>query len=330
MPRWAMIRRVMLAAPSDTATLVDIARDSIYAWNSGRRDQLLEPAYWRLDVYPNFNKAGAQAEIDEQILDNSDILIGIFKHRLGTPTQGAPSGTAHEILKHVERGGTAMVYFSKEAVPQDADRKEYDRLQEFKAQCQEKGVIGEFEDPRLFGDLLKSNLTQLYSRYELTSAIKLSALQEYFETKAKGLAQYDKPEFRFGDDLFFDGTAELWCVTYRPTLADDANPFNWWEELKPFQVKAQSLYKSHIFEEMGRNYIHAFKFYLRVPNTREELQQYRNALATADVIVTGKGSPDPVDPKWWRIWFFHPEGFVHPYSARSYLANHSLVDLSWF
>jgi hypothetical protein len=45
--------------------------------------------------------------------------------------------------------------------------------------------------------------------------------------------------------------------------------------------------------------------------------------------VTGKGSVDADDPDWWRIWFFHPEGFVHPYSARSYLANHSLVDLSW-
>jgi hypothetical protein len=291
---------------------------------------MLEPVHWKSDVYPNFNPEGGQPEIDAQILDNSDILIGIFRHRLGTPTKDAPSGTAHEILKHVAKGGTVMAYFSKEPVPQNADFAEYQRLQEFKKECQKQGVMGEFQDMASFGQTLKSDLSRFSNRYALTSSMRLNAFQQYFARKDWGeIIRRDRPDFNFLDLPIFDGKAELWCVTFRPNPDDSSNPYNWWQQLRPFQIKDTRLEKADIYKAMEENYLHGFKFYLRVPNTIESLREYRNALATADVIVTGKGSVDPEDPNWWRIWFFHPEGFVHPYSARSYLANHSLVDLSW-
>ena len=332
MARWAIIRRVMLATPGDTADLVDAARQSIYGWNS-ESDALgwmLEPVHWKSDVYPNFNPEGGQPEIDAQILQDSDILVGIFRHRLGTPTKDAPSGTAHEILKHVANGGTVMAYFSKEAVPQNADFAEYQRLQDFKKECQKQGVMGEFQDPASFGQTLKSDLRKFSNRYELTSTVRLNAFRKYFARRNWGeIIRNDRPDFNFHALPISDGKAELWCVTFRPNPDDSSNPYSWWQPLRPFRIKNTRLEKAEIYKAMEENYIHGFKFYLRVPNTQESLREYRNALATADVIVTGKGSVDADDPDWWRIWFFHPEGFVHPYSARSYLANHSLVDLSW-
>src|SRR5262249_25126301 len=155
----------------------------------------------------------------------------------------------------------------------------------------------------------------------VTSTVRLNAFRKYFARRNWGeIIRNDRPDFNFHALPIFDGKAELWCVTFRPNPDDSSNPYNWWQPLKPFQIKDTRLEKADIYKAMEENYLHGFKFYLRVPNTIESLREYRNALATADVIVTGKGSVDPEDPNWCRIWFFHPEGFVHPYSARSYLA----------
>jgi hypothetical protein len=50
--------------------------------------------------------------INRQLLDEADIVVGIFGTRVGTRTEKYVSGTVEEIKRHVAAGKTAKVYFS--------------------------------------------------------------------------------------------------------------------------------------------------------------------------------------------------------------------------
>lgn len=327
MARWAIIRRVMLATPGDTRDLVEVALQSIHGWNDARSQsiEMLEPVHWKKNTYPAFNAGGGQAEINTQILEASDIVVGIFRHRLGTPTNGFPSGAAEEILKHVDGKRPAMVYFSNEPLPQSANRDEFERLKAFKNQLQPRGLVGDFDDPASFGKKLSDDLTKLSTRYPLNSITKLSALRQ----QAVGTVEAARSEigkFRFGQikiDNVDEGVA-FRCMTFRPYAGSMSDPFGWWKLVNTFDIKFPDVEKLEIYRKM-EDITDSFKFILRVPIRQRA--KYTTRLINANVVVTGV-NPDTEDAAWSRIWFLHPEGFIHPYAARPYLANHSLVDLS--
>lgn len=327
MPRWAIIRRVMIGAPGDTKDLVEVALRSIYGWNDARSQSLemLEPVFWKKNTYPAFNPGGGQVETNTQILEDSDIVVGIFRHRLGTPTDGFASGTADEILTHVDSNRPAMVYFSNEPLPRDADLEEFKNLNAFRTQLQLKGLMGDFDDPHSFGRKLSDDLTKISTRYPLNSITKLSALQQQ-AVHAFEIARGEIGKFRF-EQIKVDNEdvgVALRCMTFRPYPGSMSEPFDWWRDLNTFDFNFPDIDKSEIYRKM-ENITDSFKFVLRVPI--EQREKYTTRLVRANVVVTGM-NPDPEDAAFVRIWFLHPDGFIHPYAARPYLANHSLVDLS--
>jgi hypothetical protein len=66
---------------------------------------------WETDVAPEMG-APAQSIIDRQILNDADLLVGIFWTRIGTPTASYASGAVEEIEEHLKAGRPAMLYFS--------------------------------------------------------------------------------------------------------------------------------------------------------------------------------------------------------------------------
>lgn len=55
---------------------------------------------WETDASPGLHLKGPQGLIDDAMaLEDADVVVGIFWNRLGTPTQTAKSGTAHELLR---------------------------------------------------------------------------------------------------------------------------------------------------------------------------------------------------------------------------------------
>ncbi len=53
---------------------------------------------WDTDASPTFDPLGPQGSIDEVLrIDSCDLVIGIFWHRLGTPTADGRTGTEHEL-----------------------------------------------------------------------------------------------------------------------------------------------------------------------------------------------------------------------------------------
>jgi hypothetical protein len=114
MPYTATVLPVMIASPGDVREYRTVARDVISEWNhihSETHKTVMLPVGWDTHSSPELG-ASPQDLINDRVLEDCDLLIGIFWTRLGSPTTRAPSGTVEEIQRHVRAGKPAMVYFS--------------------------------------------------------------------------------------------------------------------------------------------------------------------------------------------------------------------------
>lgn len=76
-------------------------------WNAHRAAAaqiLLRPRRWEIASVPISGQGDAQSVINSQLVDQSDIVIAIFYHRLGSATARAVSGTAEEIQRALDLG----------------------------------------------------------------------------------------------------------------------------------------------------------------------------------------------------------------------------------
>ena len=94
--------------------------------------------------------------INEQIGDY-DIFVGIMKHKFGSPTLYADSGTEEEFNRaydNYKNDGTCknlMLFFNKENLSQDADFNQFQRVLDFKKKLPSKGILyREYENDGYF------------------------------------------------------------------------------------------------------------------------------------------------------------------------------------
>jgi hypothetical protein len=141
---------VMVASPSDAAEERAVVRQVLAEWNDlnalNERIVLL-PLMWESHSAPIL--AGRpQQIINDTILIHADIVVGILKGKIGSPTGKARSGTLEEIQEHHKLGKPVMVYFASEVTSIDArQRKEVER---FKAWAMKEGLIGTFSSAEDF------------------------------------------------------------------------------------------------------------------------------------------------------------------------------------
>lgn len=151
----ATVVPIMIASPGDVYEEREVARDVIHTWNyinSMASGAVLLPVGWETHSSPELG-ARAQELINERVLKNCDLLVGIFWTRIGTPTGEAVSGTVEEIEKHIAVGKPAMLYFSSKPVaPQSFKPQQYQTLTEFKEHCLDRGLVEEFDNLPDFKD----------------------------------------------------------------------------------------------------------------------------------------------------------------------------------
>ena len=152
---------VMIASPGDVRAERDIVREIIHEWNAANaiaREVILIPVGWETHSAPDL--AGRPQEIiNERLLKDCDLLVGIFWTKLGTPTGKAASGTVEEIQEHLDAGKPAMVYFSSAPVaPQVLDPEQFAKLQEFQEWCKQRGLIEMFDNTEDFRRKFASQL----------------------------------------------------------------------------------------------------------------------------------------------------------------------------
>ncbi|RIS61417.1 hypothetical protein [Mycobacteroides abscessus] len=142
----AHVLKVLIASPGDTRRERDAIEHALYGWNSARaeREQIqLAPWRWETNAVPELG-GSAQDIIDRQAVESCDVVIATFNSRLGTATDDAVSGTAHEIIKAHQAGKPVHVYFSTEPLPRDTRPDELQRLKDFQARLQSEGLLGDY------------------------------------------------------------------------------------------------------------------------------------------------------------------------------------------
>ncbi len=149
MPFAATVLRVMIASPGDVSAERAVVREVVNDWNStngSHRNTMLMAIGWETDVAPEMGDT-PQRIIDKRILKETDLLVGVFWTRLGTPTATYASGAVEEIEEHLKAGKPAMLYFSSAPAALDSvDQAQYSALKAFRDSCRTRGLYETYAD----------------------------------------------------------------------------------------------------------------------------------------------------------------------------------------
>lgn len=189
---------VLIASPSDTSDERDRVERAIHDWNAlhaAEQRAVLLPRRWERDAHAAMGSS-PQAIVNAQIVDRSQILIGVFWTRLGTPTDEAKSGTAEEIGRFMVAGKPVHLYFSdRPATPTIIDTDQLDVLKDYKQELSSQGLLGEFSDSE---ELARQVTVALTNDVRQLGGIETGAVQpliveppriEIQQTKSKGSAE---------------------------------------------------------------------------------------------------------------------------------------------
>ena len=91
----------------------------------------------------------------------------MFWTRIGTPTGDHESGTLEEIKEHIDAGKPAMICFSSQPVPMDSvEIEQYNKLNEFKKDCFNKGLVTTYDSLDAFKTAINDSLIRRVNNKE--------------------------------------------------------------------------------------------------------------------------------------------------------------------
>ena len=161
MPELIQLFRLFVGAPSDVTTEQVIIPRLIEEWNRDHGPAArarLEFVNWRTHSRP---EAGGrpQALINKQVVDRSDIVVGLFRARFGSPTGVADSGTEEEIRRGIRQRKEVMVYFA--SLPKSKrpkGRGEFARIEAFKRKYGQQALYHVYTDDTAFEAAFRQHL----------------------------------------------------------------------------------------------------------------------------------------------------------------------------
>jgi nucleoside 2-deoxyribosyltransferase len=155
------VYRVLIASPSDVLEEREAAVRVMQDWNnlhSDNRRVVVLPLRWETHTAPEYNMRPQEA-VNRRIVDDCDLLVGIFWTRLGTPTGEADSGTLEEIERVAKAGKPVMLYFSHVPVdPNQVDLDQMEKLKNFKERISPNALVETFGSSLNFRDKFANQL----------------------------------------------------------------------------------------------------------------------------------------------------------------------------
>lgn len=141
------------------------------------------PQMWETDASPGFHPGGPQRQIDEALgIEASDIVVGIFWKKFGTPVADADSGTEHELRLAIKawresreglegRKPQIMVYFKNKAYAPEkkSEADQWAKVLAFKEEFPPEGLWWSFNSTLDFERTIRSHLTSYLLRKPLRS-----------------------------------------------------------------------------------------------------------------------------------------------------------------
>ncbi|MES2219439.1 MAG: hypothetical protein V4587_00545 [Acidobacteriota bacterium] len=176
----ANVLKVMIASPEEVSEERKIVTGAIYRWNDANasiRRLVLLPVKWETETTPPLG-VPAQTVINRQLLDDADIVIGIFGTRTGTPTKEDIVGTVEEIKRHVAAGKTAKVYFSDvRERTKNVEQNQYALVQKFRDELNGSGLSSNYQSMQQFRDDFEHHLAleMNHPRYRWLNASERTA-----------------------------------------------------------------------------------------------------------------------------------------------------------
>ena len=160
----ASVYRVLIASPSDVEEERKRIPEVMAEWNAQNSTDtgvVFVPVKWETHSTPQMGDR-PQAIINRQLVQSSDILIGVFWTRIGSPTGVAESGSVEEIREFIQSGKRVMLYFSSVPVnPSSIDRDQHQKLEEFKYECFQQGLVDRYSSVEEFCRKLTRYLTSI-------------------------------------------------------------------------------------------------------------------------------------------------------------------------
>jgi hypothetical protein len=157
----ARVFRVLIASPSDVEEERDAVVSVIQAWNdlhSRSREIVLLPLRWETHTAPEFGTR-PQEVINRAIVDDCDLVVGIFWTRLGSPSGKADSGTIEEIERASKANKPIMLYFSRTEInPHDIDMDQLSRLKLFENRVKQNSLVESYRSKNQFRDKFSQQL----------------------------------------------------------------------------------------------------------------------------------------------------------------------------
>lgn len=139
----AKVYRVLVASPGDVGDERSMIPEVIAEWNAVNSFTLkvvLLPVKWEENSFPELG-GRPQSFINKQIVNDCDLLVGVFWTRIGTDTGTHVSGTVEEIEHFVKSGKPSMLYFSQSPVdPDKIDLKQLEGMRNFREEMRIKGL----------------------------------------------------------------------------------------------------------------------------------------------------------------------------------------------
>jgi hypothetical protein len=178
----AQVYRVFIASPGDLAEERNVATDAVNEWNGLHAEAesvVLLPIKWETHATPRTGVRPQEA-INSELVQNSDILVGMFWTKLGTNTGVAESGTVEEIDQFTEAGKPALLYFSRRPIdPNAINLAQQKKFRAFKASTYKNALTGGFTGPHdLRRTLLRDLLSQVRKLKATLPAARTSRLDQ--------------------------------------------------------------------------------------------------------------------------------------------------------
>jgi len=229
----ATILNVMIASPSDVAEERQLIRDALYEWNAIHSKQfgaILNPVGWETHVAPEMG-GRPQEIINKRILEDSDILLGIFWTRLGTETGEYVSGTVEEISKHIKSQKLTSIYICDKPIPPSQITEQYQKLQVQIKEWMPSGILNFYNDLSNFKQKIRDHLTLHVQENEYIQGVlkglspaPLEKLPQFAKiliiegTKGNGIISHLR---------FIDGTAEFSTHEFQYRTKDPREISQW-------------------------------------------------------------------------------------------------------
>lgn len=174
------IYKIFLSSPGD----LPVERQELkkYIGDLKLQQSRFEAILWE-DELASVITDDAQNEINTTLLDDCDMIIGLFKGKFGSKTARKESGTIEEIEESIQKGKPIMMYFLQHTINNGSTLEEIDnfrKITEFKEKYKKRGIYHDVKNveeilAKWLQRDLEANLKKLKSHPQViqqTSTIK--------------------------------------------------------------------------------------------------------------------------------------------------------------